>query len=769
MSERFGVSQAVTRREDQRLLTGQGQFTDDKTLPGCAHGLVFRTPVAHARITQLDCDKARQAPGVLAVYTAAELAAAGVEPLPCMNSPTPRPGTVFTPHLQPVLVGDVVRCIGDALAFIVAETLAQARDAAELIELDYQPLDCVIEADTAVQPEAPQIWDDTPGNICFDWELGDAQAVQAAFDTATSVVRLSEHNNRVVLGALETRAAVADYTDKKLTLYTGTQMPNPTQAALCQVLQLGPEQLRVVVNDVGGGFGGKNSVYPEQVLVLLAARELGRPVRWQSERNEGFISDFQGRDNFSTGELALDAKGHFLALRVTGCANLGAYTAGRGTLSPINVHMGCNVYRIPAFYANVQGIYTNTVPTDVYRGAGRPEILYLIERLVDAAAFDLGIDRIELRRRNLIPPNAFPYTTPTGLNYEQSDFSTILDKALAHSDWAGFEQRRARSAQKGQLRGIGLALYIERCGGGGGLSEAATLRFKADGSVSVLIGSMSNGQGHETAYSQIVHERLGLPFEKIFLIQGDTDQVKAGRGTGGSWSIPMGGGALSQAADDLIENSCTLAAELLEASVADIAYEDHQFQIAGTDRSASWNDLVKHCNRENISLLGEARYQPTNYTFPYGCHVCEVEIDPDTGHTRLLDYLAVHDFGHALNPLLLAGQVHGGLAQGIGQALLEHTVYDPDGQLLSGSFMDYCLPKATDLPAFQFDHQDTPAPGNPLGVKGCGEAGAAGSPPALVNAIVDALKPYGIRHVDMPATAQSIWRTLHSAAQHKTA
>ena len=776
-TEQFGLSQAVTRREDERLLTGAGHFTDDYTDARCAHGFVFRTPVAHGRISRLDCTQARQAAGVLAVYTAQDLRAAGLQALPCVSSPKPRPGTAFIPHLQPLLVDDTVRCIGDGLAFIVAETLAQARDAAELIELDYQSLDSCIEADAAIQDKAPAVWDDTPNNICFDWELGDAQAVQTAFATAAHIVRLNERNNRVVIGALEPRGAVADYSasEDKLTLLTGTQMPVPTRNALCKVLNLEPEQLRVMVHDVGGGFGGKNSVYPEQVLVLYAARQLGRPVRWQSERSESFISDFQGRDNITLGELALDAEGHFLALRVTTYANLGAYTAGRGTLSPINVQMGCNAYRIAAFYANVQGVYTNTIPTDVYRGAGRPEILYLVERLVDVAAFDLSIDRVELRRRNLIPPQAFPYTTPTGLRYEASDFSAVIDTALAQSAWSSFEQRRADSRRHDKLRGIGLALYIERCGGGGGLSEAASLRLEKDGSVTVFIGSMSNGQGHETAYSQIVQQRLGLPFAKIRLLQGDTDQVKTGLGTGGSWSIPMGGGAIFRAADDIIEKARPIAATLLEAAIADIEFQQQRFRIMGTDRSVGWQEIATFYYRSegqpknpNIDMLqGNARYQPENYTFPYGCHICEVELDPHTGEVQILDYLAVHDFGHALNPLLLAGQVHGGLAQGIGQALLEHTVYDADGQLLSGSLLDYCLPRADDLPNLRFAHQDTPAPGNPLGVKGCGEAGAAGSPPALINAIVDALQPYSIRHLDMPATPQRIWRAIRSTSAGK--
>ena len=760
----FGISQAITRREDQSLLTGKGRFTGDARPAHCAFGYLYRTPVAHARIARLDCEQAKCAPGVLAIYTAADLNAAGIQALPCVNAPTARPGTEFIAKLQPVLASDTARFIGEGLAFIVAETLDQARDAAELIEFEYQALPVIIEADAAAQDGAPVVWPDTPNNIGFELELGDAGTVERAFAAATHSVSLRERNNRVILSALETRTALAEHDPEqdKLTLTVGTQMPNPTHNTLCQVLQIEPERLRVLVHDVGGGFGGKNSVYPEYALVLHAARCLKRPVSWQSERSEACLSDYHGRDNITEGTLALDAQGRFLALQIHTYANLGAYLTGRGAVSPSNVHMACNTYSIPAVHAQVKGVYTHTTPTDVYRGAGRPEVLYLIERLADVAAQDLGIDRIELRRRNFISPDAFPYTTPTGLRYEYCEFERIMDDALTEIDWPGFEQRRQQSAYKGKLRGIGLANYVERCGGGGGLSESAHLRFEPDGSVSLLIGSMSNGQGHITAYSQIIHERLGLPFEKIQVIQGDTDQVKTGRGTGGSWSIPMGGGALMLAADDLIEKTRQHAAQLLEAAATDIEFENAEFRIAGTDRRIGLDAVVQDFYRRHntSSLAGEARYQPDNYTFPYGCHVCEVEVDPDTGHVKILDYLAVHDFGHALNPLLLAGQVHGGVAQGIGQALLEHTVFDPDGQLLSGSLMDYCLPRAMELPSLRFQHQETPAPGNPLGVKGCGEAGAAGSPPALMNAIVNALSPYYIRHLDMPATPQTVWRAI---------
>lgn len=753
---RFGVSQAVTRREDERLLTGAGRFTDDHHLPGLAHAYLLRAPYAHARITQLDVSSARRAPGVLAVYTAADLAAAGLGAIPCLSKPKPKAGTEFHERRQPLLVADTVRFIGDGVAFIVADTAEQARDAAELVEVDYDALAAVVAADLAARPDAVPVWDDVPDNVSFHWELGDAEAVNQAFTQAARVITLEVVNNRVIINPLENRAALGQYdpaTDK-LTLVTNTQMPNTLRDQLAGgVLHLDPARLRVRVQDVGGGFGGRNSLYPEQALVLHAARELQRPVKWSGSRSEGFVSDFQGRDNVTRGELAVDATGRFLGLRVTTYANLGAYTASRGPLSPVNIAMASNTYRIPAISLNVKGVYTHTVPTDPYRGAGRPEIIYLVERLVDVAAFDLGIDRIALRRLNFIPTDAFPYATPTGLIYEYCDFAALLDDALTRARWADFPARRAEAAQRGKLRGIGLNSYIERCGGGGGLSEEATLRVETDGTVALYIGTQSNGQGHETAYSQILSERLGLEFERIRIVQGDTDQVAHGHGTGGSWSLPMGGGAVVQAADALIANARRLAAEQLEAADADLEFADGQFTVAGTDVRLSLAELA----RQSPGLSGAARYQPENYTFPFGCHVAEVEIDPETGAVTLVSYTAVHDFGVTLNPLLLAGQVHGGLAQGIGQALCEQTSYDEDGQLLSGSFIDYRLPRADDLPAFDFVARVTPNPHNPLGIKGCGEAGAAGSPPAVINAVAAAL---GIRHIDMPATPLKVWTAL---------
>jgi len=772
----FGVSQAITRREDERLLRGAGAFVDDLAPAGLAHGVMVRSAFAHARIRDLDVTAARAAPGVLAVLTSADLAAEGIGEIPHLVSPQPKLGTAFRPHGQPVLAGDRVRFVGDCLAFVVAETAAAAQDAAELIGIDYENLPAVTACDAATEAGAPQLWEDAPRNLAFEWECGDEAATQAAFDRAAHVVKLRVVNNRVVLSAIETRGAVAswDAESGKFTLSTGTQMPNSIKQQLVEkIFHLADEQVRVLVRDVGGGFGGKNSLYPEYVLSLLCARRLRRPVKWVGQRTDAFISDFHGRDNVNIGELAVDGDGRFTALRITSYANLGAYVANRGVVSPLNgVLVAINCYDIPHLYVHVMGVYTNTVPTDPYRGAGRPEILYLVERLVDVAAHDLGLDRVELRRRNYIPPDAFPYATPTGLSIDGAQFERNMEKALALSRWHAFEERRAQAKARGRLRGIGMANYLERCGGGAGLSENAILRFDAEGVATLVIGTMANGQGHITAYSQIVNECLGLPFEKIRVVQGDTDQVATGGGTGGSWSIPMGGGAVWQAADKVIEKARRLASHLLEAAEVDLAFAAGVFSVAGTDVKLSLGEVATAAFDEarlptgtERGLEGEARFTPENHTFPYGCHIAEVEIDAATGRVELVGYLAVHDFGRALNPLLLAGQVHGGVAQGIGQALHEHTVYDQDGQLLSGSFTDYCLPRADDLPAFEFVLNGTPTTRNPMGVKGCGEAGAAGAPPAVINAVVDALKPYGVRHLDMPATPEQVWQAMRKATK----
>lgn len=770
----FGISQPVRRREDPRLLTGRGRFVDDLANPGCAHGWPLRSPHAHARIRRVDVSAASAAPGVLAVYTAEELEKDSVGAIRCLTVPKVRESTHFAEKRQPLLAADTVRFAGECVAFVVAETLAQAHDAAELVEVEYEPLPAVVDAARAERPEAAQVWHDVPANVSFDFEAGDEAAVDSAFARAAHVTSATLVNNRVVQSPMETRGALAEWDAEgaRVVLHTGTQMPNRMKTQLIEDLfELESDALEVHVGDVGGGFGGKNPIYPEQALAAYAARKLGRAVKWIGERGDSFVSDSHGRDNVSLAELALDAGGHFLAVRVSTHANLGAYTATGGTVSPTSVVMIPNAYRTPAVYVRVKGMFTNTVPTDAYRGAGRPEVTYVMERLVELAARELGLDPAELRRRNYIPPEAFPYTTPTGLTYDSADFVPVMEEAMRQAGWATIGERRAEAEAQGRLRGIGMSNYIERCGGGGGLSEAARIVFDADGGATIFSGSMSNGQGHETAFSQIANERLGLPFEKIRIVEGNTELIRRGLGTGGSWSVPMGGGAIALAADRIIEKARRIAGHTLEAAEADLVFEDGRFTVGGTDVSIGLEEVARIAHDpERLPPgmepgLDEAeRFQPENYTFPYGCHICEVEVDPATGKAEIVGYVAVHDFGKALNPLLLEGQVHGGVTQGIGQALLEHTAYDDSGQLLSGSFMDYCLPRADDLPAFRFVPVETPTTRNPLGIKGCGEAGATGSPPAVINAIVDALAPLGVRNVDMPATPERIWTCIREAA-----
>lgn len=754
--------QPLRRKEDPRLLTGRGHFTADLIRPGMAHAAMLRSPHAHARIRAIDISAAAALPGVLAVLTGADYAADGLGPIPCAGALIRLPGTPADQDIRfrpphPALAQHTVRFVGDTLACVIAETDAQARDALEAITVEYEELPQVTA--TAAALAGPPVWPEAPDNICFQWQAGDETSVTEAFARAAHTVRLDAVNNRIHVGSLETRGAIGEYDGTRYTLSTGTQMPHGLKDALAPALGVPPESIRVRTADVGGSFGIKNALYPEQILVLWAARRTGRIVAWMGERGDGFLSDYQARDNVYSAELALDADHRFLALRVRSTAAIGAYLAPTGMLSPTaNTPALAGVYRLPAIHVAVTGVFTNTAPTEVYRGAGRPEAVYLVERLIDHAARQLGTDRLALRRRNLLTPTDLPYPTGLGLRYDSGDFPAMLETALARADAAGFPARRAQSAAQGRLRGFGLAHYCERVAGNWG--EHAWLELRPTGRVAVMVSTMSNGQGHETAYAQLVAARLGIDPDAIDLIQGDTDRTPSGHGTGGSASIPIAGAALAEAAIDLIDKARPLAAERLEAALADIEFADGAFRIVGTDRAIGLQAVASGLAPDSL-LEGKGWWKPAGPTFPNGCHAAEVEVDPETGEWRLLRYTMLHDFGVVLNPLLLEGQLQGGVAQGVGQAACERVVHDPEtGQVLTGSLMDYQLPRADDLPALTLETLPTPAPANPLGVKGCGEAGAAGGAPAVMNALLDALAQAGVTRLDMPATPERVWRAL---------
>lgn len=761
---KFGIGQPVRRVEDQRLVVGRGRYTDDINLPGQAYGVVVRSPHAHARIRSIDVSRARAAPGVLAVLTAEDLGEASI---PCFIPITNRDGSRAPMPRHPVLCRDRVRYVGDKVAFVVAETKAQARDAAELVDIDWDVLEAVVDTASALEPGRPQVHAECPNNIAFDWQYGDPDKVAQAFAQAARVVRLELVNNRLVCNPMEPRAAVAswDPSEGKLTLYTCTQGGWAFRDVLAGHLGLPKEKVRVVTPDVGGGFGMKAMYYGEYTLCAVAARKLGRPVKWTAERSESFLSDSQGRDHVTLAELAFDANNHILAMRVDVIANMGAYYYFYAPYIPTGAALKVlpGVYDVKNLSYRVRAVFTNTVPVDAYRGAGRPESIYCIERLMDVAAAELGVDRIELRRKNFIRPDQMPFKTAAGEVYDSGEFARVMDKALARAEWESFPARRAAAQAQGKLRGIGLCYYIESTMGDP--VEHASVRFTADDWVEVLVGTQSNGQGHETAYAQVLAERLGVPFERIRIVQGDTDLIPRGGGTGGSRSLTAEGVAICEAADRVIEKGKLAAAHLFEAAVADITFADGAFRVAGTDKAISVLELARQVramtNRPpglEDGLNASARIELGAWTFPNGCHIAEVEVEPETGVVRIVRYTVVDDFGVVVNPLLVEGQVHGGVVQGIGQALYEQTVYDASGQLLTGSFMDYCLPRADNLPFFDFSTVEVRCRNNPLGVKGCGEAGSVGACAAVINALVDALSPFGVRHVDMPAVPEKIWR-----------
>ena len=774
--EKFAIGQSVRRLEDPRLIQGLGHYSDDVNLARQAHAVVVRSPHAHARIRRVDGAVAREAPGVLAVLTGADVAADGLGNLPTDSARKRRDGSpAFTPP-RPALARDRVRHVGDPVALVVAETREQATDAAALVAVDYEPLPAVTATAEAAHPGVPVVWDEVPDNVAFVWEAGQRDAVAKAFGSAAHVTSLDFVVTRVAVAPLEPRAAVGEFDRRtgRYTLHTGTQGPHGARALLTDIFKVPQSHLRVVSGEVGGSFGMRSGIYPEMVLVLWAAQRLRRPVKWTSDRREGFVTDEHGRDNVSRAELALDAHGKFLALRVAITLNVGAYftprSAGPGTN---NVGGVAGVYTTPAIHVQTTGVYTNTTPTGPYRGAGRPEATYAIERVIDVAARELKVDPLELRRRNLIPPQAMPFKTGLVFTYDCGNFSRSMEMALEVANQAGFESRRASARQGGTLRGLGIANPIEVAGGPYTAvnPDTAELRVNPDGSVSLFAGSTSMGQGNETAFVQIVSDRLGIPPERIQVFSGDTDALGAGRGNGGSGALTVGGSAVVRATEKIIERGRRIAARMLEAAPEDVVLRDSRFSVAGTDRGVTFNAVARVAYQPRQLPAGmepgfseTAAFTPPAVTFPNGCQVCEVEIDPETGIVRIVRHTIVDDVGHMVNPMLVQGQIHGGAVQGLGQGLFEMLTYEPtSGQLLTGSFMDYAMPRADDIPLFDVDHHEVPTQVNPLGAKGVGEAGTVGALPALLNAVNDALAPLGVRHLDMPVTPERVWRAIQDA------
>ena len=784
------IGAPLRRKEDKRFLTGRGRYLDDIRLPGMLHGVVLRSPHAHAEIAAVETARAAALPGVRLILTGADIAAAGVGGLPCGWMVYSRDGAQMAQPPHAVLCRERVRHVGDPVAFVVAESRAQAQDAAEAIEVDYRPLDSVTELARSLEPAAPQVWAEAPGNLCFDWEKGDAAAVEAAFARAHHVTSLELVNNRVHAAPMETRGTVGDYdaSAERVTLYTSNQNPHIIRVLLsAATLKIPEEQIRVVSPDVGGGFGMKIYHYAEEVLVVMAARRLECPVKWVADRSESFLCDTHARDHVTKAEIALDAEGVVTALRVDTVANMGAYLSTFAPAIPTFFYANPmpGPYRARAVHCRVRGAFTHSGPVDAYRGAGRPEATYVLERLMDRAAAELGLDRVELRRRNFIPAEAFPYKSPLLWTYDVGDFHSLMDKAMEIADYAGFPARRAAAAREGKLRGFGFAFYLEACGmgpakmlaeegGQAGQYEVGHVRINPTGSVTVLTGSHSHGQGHETVYAQIVADSLGVDIDRVQVVHGDTDRVPYGIGTYGSRSLAVGGSALKMSLDKVVEKGKAIAAHLMEAAAADVDFEDGRFSVRGTDLSVDFMAVVAAAYNPHDYPLESLEpglemtsyFDPPDFTYPFGCHLCEVEVDPESGRTEIKALMAVDDFGVQVNPLVVAGQIHGGLAQGAGQALYEHCRFDAEsGQLLSGSFMDYAMPRAADMPAMRTASLETPCRNNPLGVKGCGEAGAIAGPAALVSGVLDALAPLGITRLDMPLTPEVVWRACRDALQ----
>src|SRR5499427_5684073 len=772
------IGAAIKRKEDYRFLTGAGNYTDDVAMPHQTYAYFVRSPHAHAKIKKINKDKALKAPGVVAVFTGDDLAAAKVNGLPCGWLITDVNGQPMKEPPHPCLAQGKARYVGDHVAIVIAETAQQARDAGELVKVDYEELPAVVRAGEARKKGAPVVHDMAPDNTCYVWGLGDKAAVDKAFAGAAHVTTLELINNRLVPNAIEPRAANASYSraDDNYTLYIASQNPHVERLLMTAfVLGLPEHKVRVVAPDVGGGFGSKIYLYPEETALVWASKKVNRPISWVAERSESFLSDAHGRDHVTHAELALDADGKFLAMRVHTTANMGAYLSTFASCIPTILYatLLAGQYTTPAIYCEVTAAFTNTTPVDAYRGAGRPEATYVVERLVETAARELKLDPAEIRRRNFI--RKFPYQTPVALQYDTGDYEATLKAAQQLGDVGGFQKRKEQSLKNGKLRGLGYCCYIEACGiapsnvagslgARAGLFEAGEIRVHPTGSVTVFTGSHSHGQGHETTFAQVVAQRLGIPVENVDVVHGDTGRVLFGMGTYGSRSLAVGGTAIVRALDKIVAKGKKIAAHLLEAAEADIEFKDGSFVVKGTDKKKAFAEVslaayVPHnypLDKLEPGLNENAFYDPANFTFPAGSHICEVEVDPDTGNVRIVNFTAIDDFGKIINPMIVEGQVHGGLTQGIGQALTEGCHYDAEsGQLVTGTYMDYCMPRADDVPAFKVGTKETPCTHNPLGVKGCGEAGAIGAPAAVMNALTDAL---GTQNIEMPATPQRIWR-----------
>ena len=779
MSE--GIGKSIPRKEDGRFITGKGRYTDDIKQVGQTHAYFVRSPHAHADVVSIDVEEALSAPGVIAVLTGADVTADGLGGLPCGWMIHSKDGSEMKQPHHPVLADNRVHYLGEPVAMVIADTALEAKNAAELVVVDWAEKQAVVSVSEA--QSAPAIYDDIPQNTCYEWALGDSDAVAKAMEQAAHVTRIELTNNRLIPNAMEPRAALAEYNagSDELTLHTTSQNPHLARLILTAFVQIAPEhKLRVIAPDVGGGFGSKIFVYSEETALAWAAKKLGLTIKWTAERSEAFLADAHGRDHVTTAELAMDETGQFLAFKVKTTANMGAYLSTFASSVPTYLYgtLLAGQYRTPAIYVEVDSVFTNTAPVDAYRGAGRPEATYLVERIVTKAAIELGKDPAELRRQNFIRTDEFPYETPVALTYDIGDYEASLDKALELSDYEGFAARKASAAARGKLRGIGLSCYIEACGlapsqvagalgAGVGLWESGEVRVNPTGSVSVLTGSHSHGQGHETTFAQLVADKLGVPIDDVDVVHGDTGKLDFGLGTYGSRSLAVGGSALVNAADKVIEKGRKVAAHLLRTDPDNIEFEAPVYRMKNSNESKTFQEIafaayVNHDYPDDLEpgLAEKAFYDPGNFTYPAGTHICEVEIDPDTGVTKIVQFVAVDDFGNLINPMIVEGQVHGGIAQGVGQALLEQAVYDDAGQLITGSYMDYCMPRADDLPNFTVGMTCTPCTHNPIGAKGCGEAGAIGSPPAVINAVLDAI---GETDMDMPATPERVWSMLKRA------